>query len=73
MNRRQEIAGEAAFYGIAYRALHGHMIEEQVTQEEFELPEIEIIPTNLSWDDIPFVICELLPKLWRNIPRKPKL
>ena len=56
-NRRQEIAGEAAFYGISYWISHGQMIEEQVAQEGSELPEVEIMPTDLSWDDVPCAKC----------------
>ena len=52
MNWWQELAGEAALYGIAYWILHGQMIEGQVTQQEFEMPEIEIMPIDLRWDDV---------------------
>ena len=56
------------FGGIAYWISQRQIIEEQEAQEETEEPEVEILPADLSWDDVPMVDVIGLEVGYRLIP-----
>ena len=58
----------AIFGGIAYWISQRQIIEEQEAQEETEEPEVEILPADLSWDDVPMVDVIGLEVGYRLIP-----